>query len=245
MIDFKLKYEAVIFSDVKDITPTPEVIATLIEQFKGFELIPQTFQEIELPGTAPLNRLRFTSQDEAWSILFGRRRITVDKLPIDIKGSNIGELSDFCSNTMDLFTKIFDKYPRRAKRIALITSCMLEEMSESNFSQIYQNLFKSPSFHTVNQPVEWDWRVVSRVNKEISGLQEALNVITDLKRLSGEVESKTERMPFQRIMLTQDLNTVPDNSDPRFDLSHIGSFYEIVRPLHDELENSILSFINA
>lgn len=78
MIDIKLKYQASIFSEIKDIIPTPSVITTLIEQFKSHELIPQTFQEIELPGTVGRTRLRFASQNDEWNIQFGRRRINIE-----------------------------------------------------------------------------------------------------------------------------------------------------------------------
>lgn len=167
------------------------------------------------------------------------------KLPTDIKGGNIGEISDFCSDAINFFTKIFEKYPKKANRLALVTTCLLEEMSNSEFNRIYQILFNSPSFYADNKPVEWGWNVVSRIERPIADLLENLNVISILKRLSGELEAKTERLPFQRILLQQDINTIPDSTEARFDLCHIPEFFSTAKTLHDDLETSILSFINV
>lgn len=245
MIDVKLKYQATIFLDARSITPTPETVITFLGQLKEYGFISSTFQEIAPPILRPQPRLRLMTQDEEWNIRLGSQRIDIEKTPTDLNGSNLGEIGSFCSDALGYFSKINETLNKKASRLAFITQYLLKEMTEDALSSAYEALFKHPSLYDENKPFEWDWRSVSRIKKQFGSLVECLNVITIFKRSKGEFQIKEQSKSFDRILLTLDINTLAENSDIRFDLSHIGAFYEIARSVQADFLDSLLAFINV
>jgi hypothetical protein len=245
MIDVKLKYQISIFLDARNITPTPDTVMAFLGQLKEFGFISSTYQEIVPPVLRPQPRLRLMTQNEEWNIRLGSQRIDMEKMPTDLKGSNLGEIDSFCSDALNYLVKINEIVNKNASRLAFITQYILGEMSEDTFSSTYEALFKHPSFYQDNQPFEWDWRSASRIEKEFAGLRECLNVITILKRTKGDFQLKEQSMSFDRILLTMDINTVAENSDLRFDLSHIKAFNETAQSMQAELLESLLGFISG
>ncbi|MGD1010565.1 MAG: hypothetical protein ABR951_10485 [Candidatus Aminicenantales bacterium] len=245
MIDVKFKYQASIFLDAKDITPNTETVLTLVGQLKEHGFISGTFQEIMPPILHPQPRLRLMSQNEEWNIGIASQKIDIEKIPIDLKGDNLGELDVYCSEAMSFFAKIYEKYPKKAHRLALITTYLLGEMTEPKLSSINETLFNQPSFYKENPPFDWDWKSTARIEKEFAKLIEPLNIACILQRRKGDFQVKDQSMSFDRIFVTLDINTVSTTSECRFEFPHVKAFYDIAQVMHSDLLKSITEFISV
>lgn len=244
MIDIRLKYQAALFVDAKDILPTPDIISSLINIFRDRNFVPNTFQQIGFTSDGPAIRLRLSTTNNEWIIAFATHRIDIDKNPVDPKGSNLGELSVFCSDALDFFERIINTFNKRANRLSLNTTGLFEEMTEERLLNFYAKLFRTPQFYNENPPFEWDWRSASSINIQILELAESLNVITTIKRVSGEIGDKSGISRFDRIEFSPDINTSIYNSDYRFGLPHINVFFPQALEIHNMLLKQVEEYIN-
>lgn len=244
MIDINLKYQASIFVNATDIKPEPDTIKLLIDVFKDKSLIPGTFQELRPPNPVQ-TRLQFSSQNNEWAVMFASHRIDIEKNPTDSKGSNLGDLSEFCSDATSLFERLITTYKKRANRLALITNFFLDEMSEERFREIYRKLFTPPRFYIDNSPFEWNWRSVSKIPANLQELDESFHVITSINRVRGHLGKGLDMTPFNRLQLSYDINVSPDNPENRFEFPHILTFYNSATELHSNLCEQLFEYING
>lgn len=245
MIDIIERYQASIFLNAADITPSPDNVTTLVNIFRDRELIPNTFYEFKPPSLLPQPRLRFSNLNSEWIINIGTERIDIEKHPTDPKGNNLGDLSKFCTDAMGMFTKIIEKYNKKSNRLALIANYIMQEMTETHFAKAYTNLFKSSDFYVTNPPFEWNWRAAARIRREIRKQQEAINVVATVIRAKMDYRFKEEVKQIDRLALNLDINTSPENSEFRFDLTHAESFYHEATQLNTRLITELPGFINA
>ena len=245
MIDFQVKYQATIFVNAEDITPSPDIMSSLIDIFRDKGLIPSTFQELRVPSPIPKLRIRLSTSNNEWNISFATNRINIDKNPTDLKGSNLGELSNFCLNATDFFERILNSFNKRANRLGLNTNSLLEEMSEAQLSRTYAKLFIPPQFYEENPPFEWNWRSVARIPIELADLSDTLYVITTINRARGEFGDPSGITKFDRLQLLFDINTTDQNIDYRFNLSHIKSYFQQAPELHNSLCEQMLEYVNV
>ncbi len=243
MIDFKLKYQAILFLNISELQANNENIRMFLELFSGKGLIPNIIQEFKPPSPVPQNRLRLSSQNNEWAISFGSYRIDIEKNPIDKKGSNLGEVTTFCKDALSDFEKILQVKPRKANRLALVTRFLAKEMTEDQLITIYKKLFKSPQTYTDTIPFQWNWRLVSLIDKTINELSEKVNYITALNRVSGEIKDTEEVTLLERIDMNFDINTTAKTVEDRFGTKEIKFFFENVDTWHNDLLDEINEFL--
>lgn len=244
MIDIRLKYQASVFGDMSEIKPTPENTKILIDLFSDKELMPSSFHEASASGLRP--RLAFESTNGEWNIRLATRRIDIEKRAFETHGEGIGELKGFCGEAASLFEKITDEFnKKKVSRIALVTNFLLEDMPLSALSDVYLRLFNTTEFYKENPPFEWHWQAASKKPITLESLNENLNVLTTIKREQGEFQVGGEVKPFDRVQLSLDINTSPENKEHRFEPLHISDFYRQAIELHDELLIAAEEFING
>ena len=244
MFDIKMRYQVSIFVDANDITPSPEMIGPLIDIFRDKNFIPNTFQEIGPSSPAPRVRLRLSTMNNEWGIAFATNRIDINKNPIEPRGTNLGELPSFCSEAMELFERILNKFNKKANRLTLNTTGLYEEMTEAQLSAAYAKLFKTTKFYSENPPFEWDWRSVSEIPTTILELTDSLNVIIVLRRVTGEISEQSGVSNIDRIQCSPDINTPGKNTNYRFELPHINNFFSQALEIHNMLIEQIEEYIN-
>tara|TARA_R110002033_G_scaffold40631_4_gene81049 strand:- start:229 stop:975 length:747 start_codon:yes stop_codon:yes gene_type:complete len=243
MIDYKLKYQVSIFLNASELDATSKNIGDMMSVFSDKGFIPNTFQEISSLNPKPQNRFALQSPNREWHINFGYNRIDIEKNPVGVKGENLGNLNDFCDDVKDIANRILSKFPKKGNRLSLVTRVLLDEMPEKTLDEIYNRLFNSPQIYNENPPFEWNWRVVSHLDKEIQETNETFNVITTLNRISAQVREGNSVSSLDRVELNLDVNTIPQNNEYRFDYSKIESFLELMKQWHNELETETLNFI--
>jgi hypothetical protein len=93
-----------------------------------------------------------------------------------------------------------------------------------------------------NNMFEWDWRAATRVTRAFGGRTEATNTIGVLKRL--EVTLPGEE-PTDRLMVTTDVNTVPQQINPRFSPVEAEAFVVASAAWHAQLEQVLRTLVEG
>lgn len=244
MIDYRLKYQASIFLNALDMGATPKNISDMITDFSDKGFIPNIFQEINSQNSQPQNRFCLQSPNNEWRINIATTRIDVEKNPTDLKGSNLGSESDFCREAADFFCRIINRFPRKANRLAFVSRFLLNEMPTAGLNDTYNKLFNSPALYEENIPFEWNWRIVSHIEKNITDdKSELFNFVTSINRINGEVRNGNSISNIDRLDLSLDINSIPTRIDDRFGCDEIKCFLKSVTTWHEELKNDIFTFI--
>ncbi len=241
MIDIKIKYQASIF--LTSIETTPANISSLMQAFLDRGLMPTTYQEIT--SSSPISQLRFNlnSLNNEWIIAFREGRIDIEKNQIDLRGSNLGEIQNFCGDVIQMYSKILTLFPRKAHRLALSGNCILREMSNVELDQIYLKIFNPTQTYLTNLPIEWNSRAVARVKQNVNEKEEILNYIAEVNRVLGQMNNNQSIIPIDRIAINLDINTIPDNREGRFAIEDIANFYGNVSQWYVDLCNELLEKI--
>ncbi len=246
MIDIRQKYQASLFVDAKDITPSTENVMALLETFRDKGFLPSVIQDFT-PGNPPTlaPKLQLVTQDNEWSLSFAGNKIDVEKNPTNLTGGNLGDLESFSSDTRVFAQRLLERFKKKAQRLSLVAAYLLGEMTDSRFKDVYSRLFRPPPFCVQSPPFEWNWRSVSRVPLVPPDSEEALNVNLIINRVQGQFNTPKGVMPFDRIQLVFDINTLSDNQEYRFDMAGIDAFYARALGLHKELLPQVAELING
>jgi hypothetical protein len=241
MIDIKVKYQAVAF--LPSIETNQSNISQMMGLFADKGLVPTSFHEVS--NITPISQLRFSLQspNNEWNIHFGIDRIDIAKNATDAKGSNLGTLEQFCADVSDYFSKILSKHPQKANRIALSSNVLLKEMTEDKLNAVYLKLFNPIKLYSENNTREWNSRVVARISKKVNSVDEIFNFITDINRISGQLNLNQEVVPVDRIAINMDINSIPNNTVNRFGEIDITDFYKTVSIWHNDIITDIFDKI--
>ncbi len=245
MFDIIGKYQASVFGNLADISPSPELISKLLMMFKDKNLLPSTFQEISVHTPQPQTRLRLSSQNNEWTLNFATHRLNIEKNATDPKGQNLGTTEEFAEQAHELFNRILTEFKKKGNRISLITSGLLKEMPQEKLADIYDKLFKPIPFYGDNPPFEWNTRSVARMTLEINGIQESINVITDINRVRGQLMQPDNILEFDRIGIGFDINTIQENQETRFSVDAFESFFSGANEIRNQILKDLEVFLDV
>jgi len=226
MFDIIGKYRASMFLNASDIIPTPEIISSLLDIFKDKGLLPTTFQEIGSDSPAMQLRLRLNSPSNEWAINFASRRIDIEKNPVEAAGKNMGDVDVFINDVIDLMARILKHFHKKGNRLSIVTSGLLREMRGKHLDSIYKKLFYPLPFYKEPLPFEWNHRSATRKDIKIEGIDEKINVITSINRVRGKFMKPDRLLPFDRIEIAFDINTLAEEGANRFSIHSMKEFLE-------------------
>jgi len=245
MIDVPGTYRAAFFADMGDIKPSVETIPALLEMFRDKELLPTTFHEVRVPVPGSRLRLRLSSANNEWNIDFDSDRITFQKTAVQPRGANMGTAEDFVVQIVDFCGRILKRYPRLGTRLSLVTEGLMSELEEHTLREIYLRFLRPIEFYEENPPTEWKDVSVARIQLDIRGKNEQINVVTRLSRLQGEFVESNGLMPFDRIEVALDINTFQGNTLARFDEAAVADFYPKALGVRQKLLEELKGRINV
>jgi len=240
MFDILGEHQASIFLDVSSLDPSPKVISDLMNRFRDKGLLPSTFEQFG-QNIPPATRLKLESKDKEWSVIIPTHRVDIQKKPVRDFGNNIGSTTDFVSEVGDLLSRVLDYVNKPSHRLSLVMSGLLREMTEEELNSAYRAIFLPLQFYDSNPPFEWNSRHVSRVEVSFNGLDEVLNAILSIDRVSGKIG----HLPFDRIRVSFDINTIADNKNARFTSSSLDGFFREALKIQNELISHIEGVING
>ena len=189
MIDIKTQYQASAFINAADIEATPDNIRRLMDAFHEEGFIPGTIHELGTQGIKPVPRLTLSSPvDGGWSIHFPSNRVAIMRNPTDPRGENLGTIEEFTSEVTSYLRKILEVFKKKANRLSLVSSFLLQDMSPDAREKVFRRVSTSPPlFYAASPPFEWNWRAVARTPMTLEGTEEQANVITEIKRMQGKL----------------------------------------------------------
>jgi hypothetical protein len=243
MIDKPGNYEVNFFGLMEDITPTPENISKFMSIFIDKGLLPSTIKEITPLGQ--VQRLKFSTQNDDWIILFLNNRISIILTPLVPKETD-DLLISFINDSIIFIEKILDFTPRKFNRISLATSGIIRELSINSMESIFNRICNTIPFYKENSPVEWNTRWVGRSklnNKNYSN--EIVNSITSVSRIQGQLVESDALIPMDRIELAFDINTYQKNTDLRFDFTSIKNILPELLLIRNQLLSELEEVVNG
>ncbi|MDF7822143.1 hypothetical protein P1X15_31300 [Runella sp. MFBS21] len=230
-----IKFQASIFVDSKEITPTSSNFIKFLGALESYELLPNTVQEIT-PSGALVDRIRLATTDNSFSLVIATNRIDIELQTNDINIPIGKTIDEFSKQICDMWTKITPFFLTLPFRLALLGTYFNDKESNG----LHEKLFKSSSFYTDFPPFEWTYRLASL--KTISG--EETNIITKIDRTLAELKnSPTTSNPINATILALDINTSPKNTSPRFTQPNLDGFYSEAPLEFVSLLENINSFI--
>ena len=246
MLEIHGKYQASFFADAVDIVPSAEIISALLAMFSDKELLPNTVQEIGVGSVALQPRIHLNSPNNEWSITFGSSQITIEKKPITILASNMGEVEDFVKDAVIFFARILVHFKLKVSRLAFATEGMFEQMDKELLFEIQKRLFRNIPFYEQSPSFEWNCRNVAKMHGLIiNGQPEPLNVITSINRVAGRFHELSGALPFDRILVAFDINTEAENRDTRFSRDSLEEFLSNCVKLRAELLDQIEKVVHG
>lgn len=247
MIAIQTKFQAVVFVNAIDILPTPDNISFLLHKFSDIGLLPSTFQEMSPAGINLQPRIRLNSQTGEWIINIGSSRIDIEKNAINNSGDNLGEIEDFVNQSIDFLDRIFSHFKKKASRLTLSTRGLLREMNLEELNDVYSKFFVPTKFYNDARPFEWSQSNAAQIGPIPIGkvVEDYINVISVLSRVRGNLLDGTVTTQFDRIEIAFDINTIADNTDPRYDSQDLRPFFDAALNFRREILIQYESAING
>lgn len=225
------------------ISPTPETISILMPKIN--EKTEQIFlpnlissQQIEIPANrvTTISNLGFVTQDQRFNISILNERIDVTynrSNDIDIS------MQDFYALALNAFTAIFENAAAVSNRLALNIQAVCEMESFDKMKSKGKDLLKSAAFYTEKPLVEWSMRTNSQENIQLNESDELVNYITEVSSAQDVTGQKAA------VLFHIDINTVPKNTNIRFNTCALDQFVEIVTPIAQRIWDDVERLIRG
>jgi hypothetical protein len=171
-------------------------------------------------------------------ITAGRESIDFMHTPRAVGGETHLSHEEFISKAAAILATALRLSTTRATRLAIVAEGLLPEPVGGK-DAVARALLRFPN-EFEPAPVEWDWRCVSRVTRQVNGRTEETNNILAVKRTSGQIVGGDE---FDSIRFDVDVNTVPTNAEERFGPDDAREFFMSARRWQVELWQSMSRFL--
>lgn len=241
MIDFFLKFQVNVFVNVSKILPEPSIISELLDIFKDNGFIPNTMHYIGPEGQTL--RLRMSSPDNKWNVLFLPRNINIACDCGPDQGDN--EMDSFLSIAKDITSKMLNFIGQKSNRLAFIVNVMLKEMKKAELESCYNKLFIPLPIYQSNSPFEWNNRSGTREEISLADTPEIVNIFTEIKRARGRLTFGDNLSLSDRIMIQYELNTNQENEETRFCEEHLEPFMNVAKENYNKIITDLEGVINA
>jgi hypothetical protein len=228
----ELVYNVSVFGDFSSIIPTPESVIKMTQSLSKYNMIPTTFQEIQitpLPGviSSPQDRLQMLSKDNQLTVIFGANRIDINRNAETEGGFDKNKMNDYNKIAMDILELCVDD-KIRYDRIALNTISILSELTRQQSEVLLKKIQPSIDYYSsINE-------ITLRVNKQntlkiANNSNELINFILNFQRVSGQMVFGNKAIPLENdFVVSFDLNTNPINKTQRFSSNDVLTFLELV-----------------
>lgn len=228
------------FGDFTSIKPDPETVQSMLTKFSDYGLLPSIFQEgnftlspnPQLSKTKTTNRLQMVSLEKKINVMFASNRIDVNRTSTDL---NSGVTNDDINELLDILGKAVSGLS--ATRIGFNTTSLLDNPSASLLQKI------QPSLDFYSDPNELVLRANKR--KDITfgeGSSEKSNVILTAQKTMGNLLINNQQIPVENGLILQfDINTIPENTDPRFFSANTKEYVVAANQLRNAILGNLVS----
>lgn len=224
-------YKISAFGNFLDIVPDTDTMMFFLESFREYGLVPSIFQELQIMPTSPqpvaIQRIALLSRDSRKQVSISSNRIDFEiKVQDDIKLSP-DELVIINKEVEYCFQVVFEKFNKKANRLALNTESFVVGLNEEEVDQFMSKYSNPISLYNEKPLDEWNTRLMVRKEQPISEMQETFNVITTLSKAHMQKKTGQDIKQFTGFAANVDINTIPENTVARFTFTSIVEFIRI------------------
>lgn len=235
MIDFIERYLARAWFGAIDFAPTTQNLSRLATMLGRDDMAPLLFQEVGPAGF--VNRPGAMTPDGVWRILIRTDSVDIEHRPRRNEPSP--EFATFLAEAGATLSNVSVGLDRHASRIAGVQEVFLQDVGSERMAEVAARLLHlTPTFQ--EGLFEWDWRVCSLRSRAFGSHVEPGNTIVAIKRVAGLIN---DAQPFDRIRISTDINTKPNDTRPRFTSSDVQTFCRESAGWHDAMVGEVLRFM--
>ncbi|OQX69531.1 MAG: hypothetical protein B6A08_04210 [Sorangiineae bacterium NIC37A_2] len=190
-------------------------------------------------GTRPVSALSDASHQ--WSVRFGPRFIDVNyQQVLKLEGSETQpsepiSFQAFLDRAHQYLKEAIAVFPVTATRLATVRTGLVFSF---DIPTVRQSLCTSPG--SMPEPFEWDWRCAWKVQRSFDGRSENTNTIASVKGVEANLGARSR----DGLLITTDVNTVPENDEPRFDLAALAGFVKESPGWHRDIDSLLQATFN-
>ena len=227
------------FGKFEDIATAPEDFQYFNEACAKYEMSPAMFQEPN--PNAPRNRIALLSEKQGRAFYIGSNRIdyinNVEKTNKEIK------IDDLVSEVTSLFTLINDEYNKNFSRIGMYKRVAVKNLSSDQLDKLISKYSNPVTIYNEKQPHELAFRLNTRKEISIQDFTETVNVITSFEKIQFVNKNSAEVTYQDVVLLSFDINTVPEKDLSRFNAESLSSFVLEATKIQESIISEILSDI--
>lgn len=243
-----------LYVDAQSLVATEEQLAELIKtanlatRMATPTVVRLMADDPTLPAGSP-PRFVLASTRLDWQLAILGHSFDLSRLPTDLTGSNIGELSEFAAIAAEILWECSRVFGRTGHRMALVQSGMLAEMSDKQLDAVARRLLHLPASFETHPVFEWDWRIARRGTMHLGDREDSTHVLATVKRASGLLHvapkpGSADRadIPFDRINVELDVNTSTADTRGRFGEKEVKQFFSAALDEHTHLAKELATF---
>jgi hypothetical protein len=222
MQTINLRYQVSLFGNYAEIIPNSENMKFFIDNFSDKGMIPNQYQEVRVhinfkeatPTSKSNERIQLTDPEKKWEIKFNTDRIDILFLNSNIGVTEIISKEKFLSEVVDFLNRINQKFQKQHKRVGFVTQYLFENVDVSKTSGIFINAI---DYFKEKPIIDWSNKIATRAKLLYGDNQEELvNINSEARWISSSMIINSNVSSVSGVFLSLDVNTVPENSDYRF-----------------------------
>jgi hypothetical protein len=168
------------------------------------------------------NRLRLTSESEGMDIFIFSYRIDINFEPKEFIGFSDAQIPGLKKKVETIFEQLLNKYTKSASRLALNTATLLIDLQDEQRKVFLEKFIKNESYFS--NPLEWSAHLMKREPITLDKKQDMLNIIANISTTIGLESEDNKPHDFSGFSIDLDINTIAENTAPRFTLPEIRDF---------------------
>lgn len=238
MYDFVERFLARVWLGSTALLPTAHEARRVASAVKQDSATPMSFQELDASSGALVNRIGLQWEGNVYRLL-----IRGDSIDFEYRTPKEGTpltFAEYLGEAKIMLGALAEQMERSASRIAAVQEVILPEMPPDALDRIGRKLLRVSSTFEQSALFEWDWRAFAKVNRAIGNTQEATNTIGHVKRLTGYLNNES---PIDRLRISTDINTAPENTHPRLSHQNVREFLEQSVTWHQDLITELANFM--
>lgn len=232
-----IRLQASVFGDFKDIDLSQESMSKLYQIYLKENMMPSVMKEFDVLSQSVKNRPSFVANDNSVSIAIASNRI--DIVSDFSAGDKMLPKEDFVIISKKYFKEFFEIFTVGASRMSYISEGIVRIIENPDKEKVECQYLDINHLYNSDKIFEWSSNSVSLDEWNINDKQEKvnLNITTAQRRLSAMKNGQP--VIVCALVLTQDLNTLAENTIPRLSVDDISSFLSKANEKSNEICNVV------
>ena len=229
-----VRFQASVFGIFSDIDLSQESMSKLYQIYLKENMMPAIMKEFDVISQTVKNRPNFVANDNSISISIASNRIDIVS---DISAADkMYEKDRFITVAQRYLHEFLEIFTVGISRISYIEEGIIKTLNDAMDGTIRNQFLNSKHIYNCDKVFEWASNSVSLDKWNINGKTESvnMNVTTALRKMNAV--SGGQPIVLNALVLTQDLNTVAENTSARFDYNDVVSFLHEARKKSEEIK---------